>query len=1084
MKKEKVLLRKTSFLQKWTAVFLSAVLMMGMIQCAEPAEVRAAEAVTASAVWEDGTSVSAVTITGGGASNPVVITVHGNVTVSGTITVSSGYVKFTGGGTLQWTGGSSNAMVVEQSANAVFENVTIDGNHNTFSRSAFLFYGNVSLKAGTTVRNFRSSGGSGSSAGYKGMIAVYGNGILNLYDGVTITGNTCGSGIIALYQYDNGNPDKVSSTAVVNMHGGTITGNTVNNSNLGVIWNWCGNLNISGGTVTAEGSEYAVHTQGNHSAYNATTKISGGTFTGNQTGAVCAGKDSTNQSVITITGGTFTGKIAATVNYGTIDIRGGKYTGSSYALSSSGNGGGTLTVHGGEFFGNIKAYNGSIITQTQKVIVGDSASSVNNWDRSTSLNTYRYVAIGEVAGAHVHQWTKEWNYDDGHHWHECGDTNCPETDNAKKDGYAEHIEDEGIVTTEPTEDAEGVKTYYCSVCGCALRTEPIEKLPPVHNHDWSESWKNNDTHHWHECDSADCDITEDADKNGYGAHAYGDWITDQEATETEEGTRHRECTECGCREEETIPVKEHEHSYSADWKTDSGSHWHECGECGNQTDKAAHAYEDWVTDQEATETEEGTRHRECTECGCREEETIPVKEHEHSYSADWKTDSGSHWHECGECGNQTDKAAHAYGDWVTDQEATQTEEGAKHRECTECGYLEEETIPATGGGNTGGGDNTGGDNTGGNTGGDNTGGGNTGGSNTGGGDNSGSTGSGSNTASGADGDSGSGENGNVGNSSTGYITPEVIVKENVPATAFATPEDELAGLLLTEQEKQMTQGGTDIRIVLNVEDMSERVDETEKALVESVLQDWRVGQYLDISLFKLIGEQRTQITETAGKIRITLAIPGSLRRTAGTAGEDSMNLAEYADASGAAQQTFYAILRVHNGQPELLPDLDNNGDTITVETDRFSTYVLILLDKEMDGADTAGTDIQNGGASDGENHADGNEAGTGTESADGAVEQAKDDEPKTGSFEPAALYATLSMIAGLTYLLLYFADHKRGMTEETKKELVSKLTAWAKQGRIWRRYLALAAVFMLLVYYHSIGKKTAVEWTEIYGKQG
>ena len=1018
MKKEKVLLRKTSFLQKWTAVFLSAVLMIGMIQCAEPAEVRAAEAVTASAVWEDGTSVSAVTITGGSASNPVVITVHGNVTVSGTITVSSGYVKFTGGGTLQWTGGSYNAMVVEQSANAVFENITFDGNHNTFSRSAFLFYGNVSLNAGTTVRNFRSNGDSGSRAGYKGMIAVYGNGILNLYDGVTITGNTCGSGIIALYQYDNGNPDKVSSTAVVNMHGGTITGNTVNNSNLGVIWNWCGNLNISGGTVTAEGSEYAVHTQGNHSAYNATTKISGGTFTGNQTGAVCAGKDSTNQSAITITGGTFTGKIAATVNYGTIDIRGGKYTGSSYALSSSGNGGGTLTVHGGEFFGNTKAYNGSIITQTQKVIVGDSASSVNNWDRSTSLNTYRYVAIGEVAGAHVHQWTKEWNYDDGHHWHECGDTNCPETDNAKKDGYAEHIEDDGIITTEPTEDAEGIKTYYCSVCGCALRTELIEKLPPVHNHDWSEAWKNNDTHHWHECDSVDCDITEDADKDGYGAHGYGDWVTDQEATETEEGTRHRECTECGYREEETIPVKEHEHSYSADWKTDSGSHWHECGECGNQTDKAAHGYGDWVTDHEATETEEGTRHRECTECG----------------------------------------------------------------------YREEETIPATGGGNTGGGDNTGGntggDDTGGNTGGDNTGGGNTGGSNAGGGDNSSSTGSGSNTGSGADGDSGSGENGNVGNSSTGYITPEVIVKENVPATAFATPEDELAGLLLTEQEKQMTQEGTDIRIVLNVEDMSERVDEAEKALVESVLEDWRVGQYLDISLFKLIGEQRTQITETAGKIRITLAIPGSLRRTAGTAGADSTNLAEYAVASGAAQQTFYAILRVHNGQPELLPDLDNNGDTITVETDRFSTYVLILLDKETDGADTAGTDAQNAGTSDGDNHTDGTEAGTNAESAAGAGEQAKDDEPKTGGFEPAALYATLSMIAGLTYLLLYFADHKRGMTEETKKELVSKLTAWAKQGRIWRRYLALAAVFMLLVYYHSIGKKTAVEWTEIYGKQG
>lgn len=480
-------------------------------------------------------------------------------------------------------------------------------------------------------------------------------------------------------------------------------------------------------------------------------------------------------------------------------------------------------------------------------------------------------------------------------------------------------------------------------------------------------------------------------------------------------------------------------------------------------------------------------------CGTREntgsmEEKIDRLQPSHTHTlaltpakpADCTTDGNKAYYTCSGCdkwfldaaGTQeiTDKggvviaAGHSYGAWVIDRQATETEKGEKHRECSVCGDVQTEIIPVTGGGSSGGGDDTGG-----------------------------STGSGSNTGSGADGDGGengntdSGHIGNTGDTENGNIISQVVIKENVPATAFATPEDELAGLLLTEQEKQMTQGGTDIRIVLNVEDMSERVDEAEKALVESVLEDWRVGQYLDISLFKLIGEQRTQITETAGKIRITLAIPKSLRRTAGTAGADSTDPAEYADASGAAQQTFYAILRVHNGQIELLPDLDNHDDTITVETDRFSTYVLILLNKETDGAggaDTAGTDAQNGSASDGDNRAGENEAGTGTGSGDGAGEQAKDDEPKTGGFEPAVLYATISMIAGLTYLLLYFADRGRGMTEETKKELVSKLTAWAKQGRIWRRYLALAAVFMLLVYYHSIGKKTAVEWTEIYGKQG
>ena len=56
------------------------------------------------------------------------------------------------------------------------------------------------------------------------------------------------------------------------------------------------------------------------------------------------------------------------------------------------------------------------------------------------------------------------------------------------------------------------------------------------------------------------------------------------------------------------------------------------------------------------------------------------------------------------------------------------------------------------------------------------------------------------------------------------------------------------------------------------------------------------------------------------------------------------------------------------------------------------------------------------------------------------------------------------------------------MTEERKKELVSCLVAWAKQGGRSRKYLALVAIFVLLVYYHSIGKKTCAQWQEIYGK--
>lgn len=44
----------------------------------------------------------------------------------------------------------------------------------------------------------------------------------------------------------------------------------------------------------------------------------------------------------------------------------------------------------------------------------------------------------------------------------------------------------------------------------------------VHTHAWATAWANNSSHHWHECTADECDVTEDAKKNGYGEHVYTD----------------------------------------------------------------------------------------------------------------------------------------------------------------------------------------------------------------------------------------------------------------------------------------------------------------------------------------------------------------------------------------------------------------------------------------------------------------------------------------------------------------------------------------------------------------------------------
>lgn len=380
------------------------------------------------------------------------------------------------------------------------------------------------------------------------------------------------------------------------------------------------------------------------------------------------------------------------------------------------------------------------------------------------------------------------------------------------------------------------------------------------------------------------------------------------------------------------------------------------------------------------------------------------------------------------------------------------------------------TVTATyknkaGGGHSGGGSGSGGDHSGdsGNAdGGNNDNGGSDNGSGSSGGNDSagGSTGNSGGTGAGTSQTPGAPGTGQprVKQEKEGNIRKEVRVEgESTLDAAVETPLPELADIVLTKEEKQKAAGGTDVKIVLDVKDASAVVSAADKALVEKALngsqaKGYTLGQYLDINLFKVIGDSRSAITETNRKITVTIDVPDSLKNT------------------DAAKIRTFAMIRVHDGEAALLADLDDNAGTITIETDRFSTYAVVYKDTtggnsgRQSGNGKSGV-VRVSAKSDGKNPGGG-----------------QDGEPKTGDSTPIELSATLAMIAGFAYLLLYFADRERGMTEETKRELVSRLVAWAKQGGRIRKYLALAAIFVLLVYYHSIGKKTCVEWKAICGE--
>ena len=430
----------------------------------------------------------------------------------------------------------------------------------------------------------------------------------------------------------------------------------------------------------------------------------------------------------------------------------------------------------------------------------------------------------------------------------------------------------------------------------------------------------------------------------------------------------------------------------------------------------------------------------------------------HDYETAWKSDEESHWHSCSRCNAKTEVSAHTEDGGTVTKEPTETETGIRTYCCPVCSReLRTETIPATGGKEEPGGD-------------------------------------------------------------AGTVDTEVERDEKAPVTQLLTPVNQLKDMLLTEEEKQQVQDGANIKIVLDVQDAENTVSASDKEKTEQALNGFTVGQYLNIELYSLTsgaGEgTRREIKTTDEAIRIVIDVPEAIKNR-----DDSRT------------RTF-AVIRVHDGNAVQLPDLDNSEDTITIETDRFSSYAVAYQDTPKGSGDDnnqggggndqggdnsqgsdqgsddngqgssgddnnqgsgdndqggdnsqgdssgdndqgSGGDNSQGGSSSGDNSGGGSGVESNGNSASDSSSSApnkKDSEPKTGDAAPVELYATLAMIAGFAYLLLYFTDRRGSMTEEAKKELVSRLVRWAKQGGRLRKCLALAAIFVLLVYYHGTRK--------------
>lgn len=138
-----------------------------------------------------------------------------------------------------------------------------------------------------------------------------------------------------------------------------------------------------------------------------------------------------------------------------------------------------------------------------------------------------------------------WSYTDGTtHIRTCTVPNCP--GGAGSSQTADHNTDRNEVTQEPTCSAAGERTYYCTDCNGAVKTEPIAIVPE--SHDWGKWVSDGEKTHTRKCGYNNNAHIETEN------HAWGSTVIKKQATETEDGLAEYTCTDCGQTRSVTIPA--------------------------------------------------------------------------------------------------------------------------------------------------------------------------------------------------------------------------------------------------------------------------------------------------------------------------------------------------------------------------------------------------------------------------------------------------------------------------------------------------------------------------------------------------
>ena len=159
----------------------------------------------------------------------------------------------------------------------------------------------------------------------------------------------------------------------------------------------------------------------------------------------------------------------------------------------------------------------------------------------------------------------------------------------------------------------------------------------------------------------------------------------------------------------------------------------------------------------------------------------------------------------------------------------------------------------------------------------------------------------------------------------GTVTVTVVCEEQ-EYTAGVSDTAAVVRAVLTPAQLQSVAAGENMEIRVEVKDISGNVPKKDQSAIENGIKEYRkeipdltLGSHIDISLFMKIGEADwNAVTGTVEPIEVVIGIPLKLQST---------------------DREFF-IIRSHEGEYTLLTDMDDAPDTVTIQTDRFSTYAI------------------------------------------------------------------------------------------------------------------------------------------------